>query len=660
MRHLKHLVLTLAAAAVLLGGVARAQVDRTTEAIDRGIAYLLPETEKLVAEIEGGGGGEERDKKNGQLALHVYALLVAGVAHTDPILQRSFEYLKKMGLNYTYGTSCYIFALDAAISQIENDLLMLEPERIQEQFRDNPAVGKEYRPRLEAAVNAMARGQNAEGGWRYHADAKDFDNSNVQFAVLGLGVGAKRRVPIEAEVWKKVVQHFLKWQEKNGAETPLRIELQSEEEWGRKKHEHTVEIVRKDDGGGKEGAPATSRKDPDKKPEKDDRGKTTVAPKPPGEAQEVGPEAIKVFQRGWGYDAGRPGADWNMTCAGLSSLLLARESLRGQLAGDLQIALDKAIRDGYGWVMGHWAFAGNYYGSYSLEKVADIGHVKLFGGHDWYKEVSGWLLGAQQGNGSWPEGGGHGGDHGVNTSFALLILNRATATSLLTMNPAQRVMISGKSSGAENPEDRSWVYVPILDTSVHYPSLLRAIRLRPSPKLLKFLVNIIDNYPEEWKGELIPELARVRDAIPNKAAEKLIDDYLAAITGSKYKDYESYMKWHRRWERVVEIGRQGRKDKAEELLTYYKHTNQSVPLKAMIMWSLVRVKAREALPLFLEDLENKDAKVRFAAYRSFKDFFVDFPPPFDPEANPAVRARQVEEIKGWYSQQKVKVAGTGG
>ena len=67
------------------------------------------------------------------------------------------------------------------------------------------------------------------------------------------------------------------------------------------------------------------------------------------------------------------------------------------------------------------------------------------------------------------------------------------------------------------------------------------------------------------------------------------------------------------------------------------------------MWALTRLKAKEALPLFLEDLNHKDGGIRLAAYRSFTAFYIDFPPPFDPNASAGVRRDQVAAIKEWYT-----------
>src|SRR5690606_36287246 len=131
---------------------------------DRGIEWLLAESEKQPKE-----GNDWRAV--GQLALETYALVVAGVPVWNPVIQRNFELLHKQALasNHTYTIACYIFALDAAIAQVEHDAMIIQPKKVREalQEQDNPALGREYRPHLAQAVQAMIRLRNKTGVWRY-------------------------------------------------------------------------------------------------------------------------------------------------------------------------------------------------------------------------------------------------------------------------------------------------------------------------------------------------------------------------------------------------------------------------------------------------------------------------------------------------------------
>ncbi len=627
--------------AFLLAAAQVTAADPLSKSIDRGIESLLKDTKGHLSELRDSHGTRSipGNRDSGRLALQLYGLVVAGVSVDHPTVSRGFKFLEKLSLNWTYATCCYIFALDAAIAQVENDLLMLSPEKIRKQFRDDPRIGKRFRPRLETAVKVIVKSQNKLGAWRYGTSAQDYDNSVTQFAVLALGVGAKRHIRINPAVWEGVLKHFSTKQEAKGPTTKKRLTLDPIGESRRDR----VEISSRDDDEKTRRSSANSRR---KKPKKGKTGVTEVKEEPDPQDPVVGTERLKLYARGWNYTDG--GAKWPMTCAGLSSLLLVRDNVSDRLSATKRRALNKAIRDGYGWMMHHWQPTGTFYNMYSLEKVGDLGHVLKFGDDDWYATLEKHLLKSQKDDGSWI-GSGHEEKEpgkGTATAFALLILNRAT--SLLTQSPASRIIVSGRSAPKGDLSDRSWVYVPDLDTTLHYPSLLRAIRLRPSPKLIKFLRNIVDNYPAEWKGELIPDLAKIRDAVPNRSARKVLHEYLEDITGYDYKDPKEYLEWHRRWTSVIEMAKAGKEDKIPDLLKYYREATRSMPLRQTIMLSLTRLKAREAVPLFLADLDHKNSRIRLAAYRNFKAFYIDFPPPFDPGASALVRRNQVTAIQEWY------------
>jgi hypothetical protein len=603
------------------------------EAIEKGIDYLLAEIRKEPK--------PKGDWAIGQMALETYALVVAGVSVQNQLIQQNFETLNKqaIGTNRTYIIACYVFALDAAISQLEHDLLILQPKNTRKILADDPRVGQEYRGNLAKAVQAMVRLQNKVGSWRY-GPAQDFDNSNVQFAVLALGVGHKRKVPIEPAVWEGVVDHFLKYQQPDGPKVTARVTIDPE----REKDRHRVTLERKE----KEKKPDRKKKDDEK-----EGGRTVVdTPESDPEVPVVGTEGIDVFARGWDYSANKA-YTWNMTCAGLSSLLLARDALGSRLNADRRKAVNKSIRDGYGFLLTGWGPTASYYSAYSLEKVADIGHIVKFDVHDWYSELSTHLLGQQTKNGSWPEGGGHHENPRVATSFALLILNRAT--SLLTMNPASLIVVSGRSGGGGGGvEDRAWVYVPALDVRMHYPTLLKVIRMRPTPKLVDFLRNIIDNYPDEWKGELVPDMVKIRQGLEHKALQKVLDSYLADIVGAKYKELEKYKLWHERWAEVIAAGKSAARSHGPQLIEWYGSAKESYTLKKAIIWALLQCKARDAVSLFVDDLENDDARVRAAAYDALRASFVDFPPPFDANATPRARSEQVAKIREWHKEQTAR------
>ena len=192
--------------------------DQLNAAIDKGVDYL-----RKQIRVKPTG-----QHAYGQVALETYALISSGVSVSDPLITKNFKILTQMakGSSHTYTAACYIFALDAAIAQLEQDKAFSNPGK---KLGPNNNIGRIYRANMATAVKTLIKTQNPSGAWRYFA-ANDFDNSNVQFAVLALGVGAKRGVPIPAKVWEGVYKHFVEGQQKNGPETPARIKLGKPEE----------------------------------------------------------------------------------------------------------------------------------------------------------------------------------------------------------------------------------------------------------------------------------------------------------------------------------------------------------------------------------------------------------------------------------------------
>ncbi len=582
--------------------------DPVTGAIDRGVDYLLPVATHHLKDLK-----EEYSREvpptvdTGLFVFQLYSLVVAGVSVDHPTVKDGFNFLRRLnfkGEKATYVISSYVFALDAAIAQLEDDLLMLKPANLSKsKRRDNPKVGRAYRSRLRAAVGALIGSQNSGGAWHYRYGAPTYDNSNTQFAVLALGVGAKRGVRVGRDAWRKVMEHFIKGQETDGPLTRKRITLETS-------HENRRDRVHISSKAGKAGK---ATKTPRKK-----RGATTAV-KPGAENPVVGTESLEVQSRGWSYRSGdnSPGrgraagrgrgrrgggrpqqqrAKWSMTCAGLSSMLLVRDNIRDFLSSRERNALNESIRDGYGWLMAHWEPIGPGYDMYSLEKVGDIGHVKKFGDNDWYAQLEAHLLRTQNADGSWRERRRR--MEGLGSAYALLILNRATM--LLSQSPVSRIIVTGRAAPTGDLKDRSWVYVPSLDTTLHYPSLLRAVRLRPTPNLIKFLSNIVDNFPEEGKGELVPELLGVRKALSRRSAQRAIDKYLIDIVGCRYDDPELYSDWHRRWQEVVKMAASGTSSHvpdAANLLAWWAAGNANVITFMTVLCLPVALFAGRCLPL---------------------------------------------------------------
>ena len=137
---------------------------------------------------------------------------------------------------------------------------------------------------------------------------------------------------------------------------------------------------------------------------------------------------------GFSYTASSGGgnaATLSMTCAGISSLIIAHENLadaddfirNGNVVcckplDDLQM-----IEDGIQWLSNKFQASRNdFYYLYSLERAGRLSGRRFFGPHDWYRAGAQRLLKLQKSGGEWKGRMHSENDPVVATSFALLFL----------------------------------------------------------------------------------------------------------------------------------------------------------------------------------------------------------------------------------------------
>lgn len=73
-----------------------------------------------------------------------------------------------------------------------------------------------YKQRIRIAARFLARAQTNQGRWSYTADRPGGDNSNSQFAVLGLAAAQRCGVPIPDQVKRRAVKHWRETQNDDG------------------------------------------------------------------------------------------------------------------------------------------------------------------------------------------------------------------------------------------------------------------------------------------------------------------------------------------------------------------------------------------------------------------------------------------------------------
>jgi len=161
---------------------------------------LQQRIERLVGDIKAeqdpSGAFGLRQNQNwglGQTALAVMAFRSAGLAADDPAVRRAVSYLldhQGEGQQGVYQTSLKIMALES-----------LDP--------------KAYKGQIEAGAHYLIRAQQGSGGWSY-TEGGQTDNSNSQFAVLGLNSAALSGVDIPEPVWQGARRYFSEGQNPDG------------------------------------------------------------------------------------------------------------------------------------------------------------------------------------------------------------------------------------------------------------------------------------------------------------------------------------------------------------------------------------------------------------------------------------------------------------
>lgn len=217
--------------------------------------------------------------------------------------------------------------------------------------------------------------------WHY-GPSRRWDNSNMQYALLGLYAAQLCGVEISPVVWTAAANHWLRCSVPCGE--PIAVDLQTHRDLERAKSTRTS-----------------------------------------------GP---KLQPRGWGYYDSDPTG--SMTTAGITGLTVCSSALRlGKKGGPKLLAEgDDAIRAGFVWFQqwlsvrhnprpSHGDQSWHLYYLYGLERACELNQIARVAGRDWYTEGAIQLVATQQQNGSWGSS--------VDTAFGLLFLKK-TALPVFT------------------------------------------------------------------------------------------------------------------------------------------------------------------------------------------------------------------------------------
>lgn len=347
-------LLTAVLITVAAASIGRAQpepklVDQVRNSIERGVRFLRDQ--------ERGRGNWEVDaesaaRKGGWTALAMLALLQSGISPQDEMIQRGLKYLRTLPpeQTYTVGLQTMVFCL---------------------------AGQPEDGPRIKANVAWLERAMVKNptmAGWGYGNDGGFPDNSNTQYALLGLHEALQAGHQVSPEKLRTIRQFFLQSQQRDG---------------------------------------------------------------------------------GWTYRGGGF-TTMTMTTAGLCNLLICGMDLQ---TGKALLQADgsalncglydeiRPIRNALDWIGTNFPGRMNreaarrlhhvFYALYGVERAGRLTGQRFFGGHDWYRVGSKFLVEQQRQDGSWGFQAGEpafGLDNWpvVATSFSLLFLSKGRTPVLVS------------------------------------------------------------------------------------------------------------------------------------------------------------------------------------------------------------------------------------
>ena len=174
----------LASAAAPAAGVTREEVE---QAIKNGIGFLLK-----IQRPDGSWG-----KQPGETALVTLALLTAGESPNSEPIRRAIDGLCNVQVppaSETYTTALMTMVFAAA-----------DPEK--------------YRGNIARCADRLEQGQTASGAWTYHAGfgRGGGDNSNTQYALLGLHAASEAGFAVRPEVWSRARKYWTSTQNNDGS-----------------------------------------------------------------------------------------------------------------------------------------------------------------------------------------------------------------------------------------------------------------------------------------------------------------------------------------------------------------------------------------------------------------------------------------------------------
>ncbi len=364
-------------------------VEKVRKSIDAGVRYLKKQ-QNPQGNWEGIVIGFLADMEGGSTALVTLALLNCGVKKDDPAVDRAIKYLRKLSET---PKKTYVVALcNLVFAEVRDP-------------KDQPLVQKNadwlIKTGLGWRVDAEGRVTGKLEGWSYPQNQIS-DNSNTQYALLGLYAAKQSGAKISDDVWKAIQDYYTRTQS-HPPEAP------STGAWP---YYNSIDGRAADQ-------PSISM---------------TVA----------GVCGLLIARMG--LDVNEHGLDPQTGVAKNCGLY----------------AENTALTKGMNWVAGHFNFESpksTYYNIYGIERLGRLSGQRFIGTHDWYREGCEKLIGIQQRSGDGSFSGGRQVDatSHLSTAFSLLFLSKGRTPVLVskfawgTLNPRETATVEVSAPGFPAP-----------------------------------------------------------------------------------------------------------------------------------------------------------------------------------------------------------------
>lgn len=185
----------LALAMLVVAPLSAAEPAREKDSVEQ-VRKAIGRGKKFLHETQNENGSWEdpahvKGYNGGWTALAILALLYAGDKPDSPAVQRGLTYLRKIQSQSTYAIGLQTMALAEA-----------------GQADDLPLIRRNVQWLIDARV--MPDGQM--NGWYYTKSPRNADNSNTQYALLGLHAGKTAGAEIKREIWESIHDYYLRTQ----------------------------------------------------------------------------------------------------------------------------------------------------------------------------------------------------------------------------------------------------------------------------------------------------------------------------------------------------------------------------------------------------------------------------------------------------------------